>query len=107
MGKPTTDRPFEFGCSTAVFPPEEIAALESCGRRLEALASGEARPESPEEEHFLKVDREEVAPRNVRERAWLRLKGRREFEQEQRAAKPPVGKEDYGIQDWDHDRCWW
>jgi hypothetical protein len=37
----------------------------------------------------------------------VRLKGRREYEQEEKIAPPPVPKEDYGIVDWDMDRCWW
>ena len=62
---------------------------------------------TPEQEHFLQVDREEAEPATVRERAWVRLKGRREYEREQRIAEPPPPPEDYGIVEWDADRCWW
>src|SRR5688500_13540230 len=52
-------RPFAFGCSTAVFPPAEVEALAQYGNWLQALASGAIRPVTAEQEHFLKVDREE------------------------------------------------
>jgi uncharacterized protein YifE (UPF0438 family) len=100
-------RPFHFGCQTHVFPPDELQSLEEYGNWLEALASRIIQPVTAEQEHFLKVDREEAEPQTVCECAWLRLKGRREFEAEQRIAPPPVESENYGIVDWDHDRCWW
>ncbi|HEY1377519.1 MAG TPA: DUF413 domain-containing protein [Gemmataceae bacterium] len=100
-------RPFAFGCSTAVFPPEEVRVLAESGNWLEALAAGLIRPVTPEQEHFLAVDREEAQPATVAERAWVRLKGRREYEREQAAAPPPAAKPDYGIVEWDADRCWW
>jgi uncharacterized protein YifE (UPF0438 family) len=100
-------RPFAFGCATGIFPPEELAALEEFGNLLEALAAGTVKPATPEEKHFLKVDREEAEPKTVLERAWLRLKGRREFEQEERAAAPPDKPDDYGMVEFDADRCWW
>ena len=37
----------------------------------------------------------------------LRLKGRREFERDQQAAPPPEQSEDYGIIEWDKEKCWW
>ncbi len=100
-------RPFAFGCSTAVFPPDELQALAEYGNWLEALAGGAIDPVTPEQEHFLRVDREEAEPATVCERAWLRLKGRREYEREQTTAAPPPPPPDYGIADWDLDRCWW
>jgi len=59
------------------------------------------------DKHFLQVDREEAEPETIEERAWLRLKGRREFEREQQAAPPPEQSEDYGIIEWDKEKCWW
>jgi uncharacterized protein YifE (UPF0438 family) len=103
----TDHRPFAFGCSTAVFPADEIAALAEAGGRLEALAAGEVAPADTEEEHFLKVDHEEADPETLLERAWVRLKGRREFEREQAAAAPPEPEPDYGMMEFDKDRCWW
>jgi uncharacterized protein YifE (UPF0438 family) len=103
-------RPFVFHCSTAIFPPEELQALEHYGNWLEALAAGAIQPISTEQEHFLKVDRDEAEPATVYERAWLRLKGRREYERElgqQPPPSPPAPAEDYGIVEWDADRCWW
>ena len=100
-------RPFAFGCSTAVFPPDELEALSESGNWLEALASGAIRPVTPEQEHFLKVDREEAEPQTLLERAWVRLKGRREFEREQENAPPPPPPVDYGMVEFDADRCWW
>jgi hypothetical protein len=41
------------------------------------------------------------------ERAWVRLKGRREFEQEEQRTTPPEPGPDYGIIEFDADRCWW
>jgi uncharacterized protein YifE (UPF0438 family) len=103
----TDHRPFAFGCSTAVFPADEIAALAEAGGRLEALAAGEVQPADAEEEHFLRVDREEAAPETLLERAWVRLKGRREFEREQAEAAPAGPEPDYGMVEFDEDRCWW
>jgi len=100
-------RPFAFRCATGIFPPEELQALEEYGNWLEALAAGTIKPVTAEQEHFLRVDREEAEPTTVCERAWLRLKGRREYEQEQEAAPPPPPPEDYGMVEWDPDRCWW
>jgi hypothetical protein len=56
---------------------------------------------------FLAVDRDEAEPQTVWERAWVRLRGRREFEREQEVAPPPEQPEDYGIIEWDKERCWW
>ena len=107
--EPTTApaAPFAFGCDVSVFPADEIAALERHGARFEELASGSAPPATTEEEHFLRVDREEADPVTVAERAWLRLKGRREYEREQNSAAPTSPPEDYGMIEWDEDRCWW
>jgi uncharacterized protein YifE (UPF0438 family) len=103
----TDHRPFAFGCSTAVFPADEIAALAEAGGRLEALAAGDVQPADAEEKHFVKVDREEAEPTTLLERAWVRLKGRREFEREQAEAMPPEPEPDYGMMEFDKDRCWW
>jgi uncharacterized protein YifE (UPF0438 family) len=103
----TDHRPFAFNCSTAIFPADEIAALVEAGGRLEALAAGKASPADAEEKHFLKVDREEAEPETLLERAWVRLKGRREFEREQAEALPPDPEPDYGMIEFDKDRCWW
>jgi uncharacterized protein YifE (UPF0438 family) len=98
-------RSFHFGCSTDIFPMEELSALQQRGHLLEALAAGTIPPSTTEQEHFLLVDREETEPVTVDERAWVRLKGRREFEQE--STPPPVPREDYGIIEWDREKCWW
>jgi uncharacterized protein YifE (UPF0438 family) len=103
----TDHRPFAFGCSTAVFPADEIAALAEAGGRLEALAAGEVSPADAEEKHFLKVDRDEAEPETLLERAWVRLKGRREFEREQAEAMPSEPEPGYGMIEFDKDRCWW
>lgn len=107
--KHTTAVPFAFGCDVSVFPANEVKALERHGPRLEALASGAALPATAEEEHFLLVDREEVAPATLAERAWLRLKGRREYEREQARADetPPPVPDNHGMVEFDADRCWW
>jgi uncharacterized protein YifE (UPF0438 family) len=102
-------RPFVFGCSTAVFPADELDALSEYGNWLEALAAGAIRPVTAEQEHFLRVDRDEAEPATVCERAWVRLKGRRDYERdEQKTPAPPAPPpETYGIVEWDADRCWW
>jgi uncharacterized protein YifE (UPF0438 family) len=106
--RPSTEqRPFVFGCSTAVFPADEFAALTEMGSILEALAAGELPPTTPEQRHFLKVDRDEADPRTVAERAWLRLKGRREFERESQGKAPVEAPQNYGMVEFDADRCWW
>jgi uncharacterized protein YifE (UPF0438 family) len=99
--------PFTFRCDVSVFPLNEIKALERHGARFEALASGTARPATPEEKHFLRVNREETEPETVAERAWLRLKARREYEREEQGTKPPAPPENYGMVEFDADRCWW
>src|SRR5262245_43120564 len=103
-GQLLNGQPFRFGCSTDIFPPEEISALSERGPWLEALAAGAISPTTPEQEHFLQVDREETEPTSVYERAWVRLKGRREFEREQATAPPPTPPEDYGIIEWDKEK---
>lgn len=100
-------QPFAFGCDVSVFPAKEIAALEKHGSRFEALASGAAKPATPAEKHFLQVDREKAEPTSVAERAWLRLKARREYEREQQGSAPPAAPENYGMVEFDADRCWW
>ena len=100
-------RPFVFGCSTVVFTPEEIGILTELGTKLEALSSGAIKPATAEQEHFLLVDRNEAEPETVAERAWVRLKGRREFEQDDRIKPPPEPPKDYGMVEFDADRCWW
>jgi uncharacterized protein YifE (UPF0438 family) len=102
-----SQQPFVFGCSTAVFTAEEIAVLTELGTLLESLASGAVPPTTLEHEHFLKVDRDEADPETVAERAWVRLKGRREFEQGDRVKPPPEPPKDYGMVEFDADRCWW
>jgi uncharacterized protein YifE (UPF0438 family) len=100
-------RPFVFGCSTAIFPPEELEVLSEKGNWLEALAAGTIRPVTAEQEHFLRVARDEAKPRSVAERAWVRLKGRREFEQGEKGTAMPDPTPDYGMVEFDADRCWW
>lgn len=114
MAKPPRDhlvflqkRPFAFGCSTAIFPAKEIEALEEYGNWLEALAAGIIQPQTAAQKHFLKVDREESPPTTDLERAWLRLKGRREFEHDEKIPVTPSKAEDYGMVEFDADRCWW
>lgn len=105
--EPVNGQPFHFGCATHIFPLEEFGALSQRGHWMEALAAGRIAPTTPEQEHFLQVDREEAEPVTVEERAWVRLKGRREFEREQRNAPPPPEREDFGIIEWDREKCWW
>jgi uncharacterized protein YifE (UPF0438 family) len=100
-------RPFPFGCSTHIFPPDELAALNDHGNWMQALAAGTIQPTTPEHEHFLLVDRDDAKPLTVDERAWIRLKGRREFEREQETTKRPTASEDFGIIEWDREKCWW
>ena len=99
--------PFGFGSSTGVVPADALEGLRQHGCRLEALTSGTVQPASPVDEHFLLVDREQAGPATLLERAWVRLKGRREFEREQNAHAPAPDPEDYGMVEWDEDRCWW
>jgi uncharacterized protein YifE (UPF0438 family) len=103
----TDPRPFRFHCSTEVFPAEEVAVLVESGVLLEALAAGTVTPTTPEQVHFVRVDREEAEPETVAERGWVRLKGRREYEwddNQKPAAEPRV---EYGMVEFDADRCWW
>jgi uncharacterized protein YifE (UPF0438 family) len=100
-------RPFAFGCSTAIFPLEELESLSEYGSWMEALVSGAIRPVTPEQEHFLRVDRDQAGPTTVCERAWVRLKGHREYEREESIAPSPAPPEDYGMVEFDTDRCRW
>jgi len=100
-------RPFAFGCSTDMFPPEELAVLSEHGNWMQALATGLLQPVNGEQEHFLAVYREETEPVTVWERAWVRLKGRREYEEGQSRVASSSPSEDYGMVEWDADRCWW
>jgi uncharacterized protein YifE (UPF0438 family) len=90
-------RPFIFGCSVSIFSPEEIQALEELGNWLEALATGKIQPLTKEQERFLQVDRDEGEPETLSEKAWVRLKGRREFERENKIPPPPVSAEQYSL----------
>src|SRR5262249_24288094 len=78
-----------YGCSTAVSPAEEVRTLAESGNWLEALSAGRIRPVTPEQEHFLAVDRDEAEPATVAERAGGRLKGRREYGRGAGGAPPP------------------
>src|SRR6516162_9111676 len=100
-------RPFPLRCSATIFTPEELQALAEYGNWLEALANGAIKPVTAEQKHFLRVDRGEVEPKTLCERAWVRLKGRREYEHEEQITPPPTPPEDYGMVEWDEDRCWW
>ncbi|MCE9566878.1 MAG: DUF413 domain-containing protein [Planctomycetes bacterium] len=100
-------QPFVFRCSTSVFHPDEIEALLEQGNVMEALAAGTVRPTTAEQKHFLLVDCEEAEPRSIAERAWVRLKARREFEQGEKEKAPPSPPQDYGMVEFDADRCWW
>jgi uncharacterized protein YifE (UPF0438 family) len=100
-------QPFRFGCATDIFPMDELGALTTRGHVMEALVSGAIAPTTPEHEHFLKVDREEAEPATLDERAWLRLKGRRELESEPQIEPPPSPPQDYDIIEWDKEKCWW
>lgn len=99
--------PFQFGCATDIFPLDELSALQEHGQLFEALAAGALPATTQEHIHFLRVDRDEAEPVTIHERAWLRLKGRREFEAERAAATPAPPPEDYGIIEWDKEKCWW
>jgi uncharacterized protein YifE (UPF0438 family) len=105
--EPSAPRPFSFRCSTHVFPIEEVSVLNACGSHLEALANGSVAPTTPQDEHFLKVDREEADPETLAEKAWVRLKGRREFEQDHETLAKRERPKDYGIIEWDREKCWW
>ena len=98
---------FRFGCAIAIFSREELEALQLQGTLLEALVQRRIRPANSEQEHFLQVDREEVEPVTVAERAWLRLKARREYEAEEVPTAPSFRGQDYGMVEFDADRCWW
>jgi uncharacterized protein YifE (UPF0438 family) len=100
-------RPFEFGCSTHIFPLDEFGALTERGNWMSALAAGKIAPLTAEHERFLKVDREEAVPATPDERAWVRLKGRRAYEREQEGLAAPEPAKDYGIVEWDKEKCWW
>ncbi|HYV39643.1 MAG TPA: DUF413 domain-containing protein [Gemmataceae bacterium] len=100
-------RPFRFDCQTEIFPLDELGALTERGCWMEALAAGIIAPATAEHKHFLKVDREEAQPTTLDERAWVRLKGRREYEREQHNAPSATPPEDYGIIEWDKEKCWW
>lgn len=98
---------FAFGCSTDIFPVEELGVLQEHGARLEALASGKLATATPDDEHFLLVDREQAVSESLVERAWVRLKGRREFEATESRHTVDEPTDNYGIIEWDREKCWW
>jgi len=98
---------FVFGCSVEVFTPQELAALRRHGCRLDSLSLGQIQPTSEEDRHFLLVDRDEAEPQSVAERAWVRRKARVEVEREQKEKAPPESPQNYGMIEFDADRCWW
>jgi uncharacterized protein YifE (UPF0438 family) len=107
MSQALTQDEFAFGCSIEVFPSEEVAALRRYGRRLESLALGQLQPTSAEDEHFLLVNRDDAEPQTVAERAWVRRKARLEIEQAEKQKAPPESPQNYGMIEFDADRCWW
>ncbi len=56
-------QPFRFGCSTDVFPMEEIGALSERGRWMDALASGMIAPTSAERSAVVTLPRRDFAHR--------------------------------------------
>ena len=100
-------RPFAFRCATAIFPDDELQALTDYGNWLEALANGAIQPATAEQERFLRVDRGEAEPEALFERAWARLQARREYEKDAKIAPPAEPAQDYGMIEFDKDRCWW
>ena len=100
-------RPFAFRCAAKIFPEDELQALTDYGNWLEALANGTIAAVTAEQRRFLRVDREEVEPESLLERAWVRLKGRREYEKDAHIPPPPAPAEDYGMIEFDAYRCWW
>jgi uncharacterized protein YifE (UPF0438 family) len=105
--KETVQKAFAFGCSIEIFPADEQAALSEKGNRLEALAARNVHAADSGDEHFLLVDRDEADPETLLERAWLRLKARREIEREQKKKTTPPPPQNYGMTEFDADRCWW
>ncbi len=99
-------RPFALGCSTDVLPADGLAALSGYGNCSAALAAEPILPVTAEQAHVLAVDRDEAEPSTVCERAWVRLKGRREYEQDEKVAPPPAPKTGYGMVEFGADRCW-
>jgi uncharacterized protein YifE (UPF0438 family) len=78
-------RNFSLQCAN-IFTHEEHAILTRYGCWLSALVSGAIQPITPAEEKFIAVDRGEVVPETLFEVAWIKLKERRRFDEQQRDA---------------------
>ena len=65
---------------------DEYERLRNYGRWMEALTLGLIQPTTPDQEHFLLVDRGQVEPTTIFERIWSRLKERRAFEEDDKIA---------------------
>jgi uncharacterized protein YifE (UPF0438 family) len=68
-----------------MFTERELGLLQRRGHWLEGLDLAAIAPVTVAQERFVKVCRGELRPETEFERAWMKLKGRREFESEPRA----------------------
>jgi uncharacterized protein YifE (UPF0438 family) len=68
---------------TNIFSSDEYAILERYGYWMTALATGKISPITPEQERFIRVDRDDCEPATTFEKAWMKLKARRKFEAEE------------------------
>ncbi|MBW1744562.1 MAG: DUF413 domain-containing protein, partial [Deltaproteobacteria bacterium] len=67
---PVGEEEFAFQCDPNLLKDDTIKALTHYGNRLQALATGEMRPETDEQEHFVQVHRTEEDPFTQPERIW-------------------------------------
>jgi uncharacterized protein YifE (UPF0438 family) len=73
---------FEPHVPSELFGEDEIEMLRTYGSWLAALMGGRIEPESPDQEHFVKVCKGEVEPQTQFERVWVRYVKRKLWEAE-------------------------
>jgi uncharacterized protein YifE (UPF0438 family) len=72
--------PFTIRTSQEIFSAEELEILKRYGTQFERLMKGERLPETPAQERFIKVCKNEVEPKTEFEMVWWKYLRRLEWE---------------------------
>ncbi len=68
--EPVREEEFAFQCDPSLLKADTIKALTHHGNRLQALATGEFKPETDAQEHFVRVHRRDEDPYTQPEKIW-------------------------------------
>ena len=90
---------FNILASLEIFDSDEIDILKRYGDQFVRLMKGERVPETPAQEHFISVCRNEVEPQTKYEKAWWKYLSRLEWESDpsNQSAMGPRLKADEGF----------